>query len=175
MVIIGDNLLGLIRQYEICNERFYDNFSISIELDKKYLKPKSFEKTGTIRYDLQNVDEYFEQQEMTSGHLVLKPGDAILGCSTVAIKMPLGYMGWVQTKGSLARLFVASTCNDSQIEPGYNGRITLEIINYSPFNIELSYRSKVAQMYILKCSTSNSTPYSGRYQNALNPTIAQLP
>jgi len=63
--------------------------------------------------------------------------------------MPLGYIGFVQTKGTLARLFVAAHCTDVQIEPGFSGKVTLELMNQSPFDIAIPVGANIAQIYIM--------------------------
>lgn len=174
MMIVGENLLGLIRQYDLCPERLFDQFSITLELDDCVLRPvrKSDE---PIRYDMQDVEHLFEEHRLKHGELILAPGEAVLGCSSDIIKMPVGYMGLLQAKGSLARLFVSVHCSDSQVEPGFEGKVTFELVNHSPFDIALGFRAKVAQLFIFKCSTANTEDaYKGRYQNADKPTVARL-
>jgi deoxycytidine triphosphate deaminase len=174
MVIIGRNLLGLIRQYDICPERLFDRFSISLELDDCVLRPRP-PASGAIRYDMQEVEGLFEEQSLASGELVLAPGEAVLACSSDIVRMPIGYIGMLQAKGSLARLFVSVHCSDSQVEPGFIGKVTFELVNHSPFRVALAFRARVAQLFIFKCSTANpDDSYNGRYQNASKPTLPRL-
>ena len=95
----------------------------------------------------------------------------MLACSSQNITMPLGYIGFVQTKGTLARLFVAAHCADAQIEPGFSGKVTLELMNQSPFDIAIPVGANIAQIYIMRCSTDNSKPYNGKYQRCEIPTL----
>ena len=173
MIITGENLLGLIRQYQICPERLYDQFSIGLELDDVVLLPHP--STKPVRYDMEEVDALFEEQRLTNGQVTLRPGSAMLACSSDTIHMPAGYMGLLQAKGSLARLFVSVHCSDSQVDPGYSGKVTFELVNHAPFPILLGFRARVAQLYVLKCSNDSLQElYQGRYQNASKPTVARL-
>ena len=75
----------------------------------------------------------------------------------------------LQTKGSLARLFVSINSADGQIDPGYEGKITFEIYNASDFKINIKPGQAVGNLYLFKTSTA-VPPYEGRYANAKIPT-----
>lgn len=170
MVVIGDNLKGLIQTKNICSDNLYDEFSIKVELNRTVFRLKA-QKGKPIKYGYQNVDEYYNKEELKKGELVLVPGECVLACSSEDITMPLGYIGFVQTKGTLARLFVAAHCADQQIEPGFSGRVTLELINLSPFEISIPVGANIAQIYIMRCSTDNSKGYDGKYKGSDIPTL----
>lgn len=102
---------------------------------------------------------------------ILKSGHSILACSSENIFMPRGYIGFLQTKGSLARLFVTAHCCDGQIEPGFSGRVTFEICNMGHLDIRLLPNVPVAQLFIFKCSSDRET-YNGQYNNSEFPTYS---
>lgn len=118
-------------------------------------------------------DAVFDPQETVGDGVRLAPGDRVLACSEQDYTMPTGYFGLVQTKGSLARLFVSATCNDGQIEPGYTGRITLELANTGACEVILPVGANVAQLFLFRCSM-DAAPYAGRYQGATGPTVADF-
>jgi dCTP deaminase len=169
MLIVGENLKTLNKQLNICEERLFDENSLIIEIDDVIFTPIN-ENNSPIKYGHSQVDKHFIKNTITNGEILLKPSGIALACSRSNFDIPNGYFGVVQTKGSLARLFVAATCNDSQIDPGFSGKITLEIINFSPFDIIIPVGSKVAQLYIYKCSTLSKL-YDGKYGKSDIPTI----
>lgn len=170
MIVVGENLKGLIRRARMCNEDAFDEYSITLKLDEIIFEPIK-EIGKPIRYGTHSVEDYYKEKKLKAGDLTLKPGDCVLACSNQEIKMPLGYIGFVQTKGTLARMFVSAHCADSQIEPGFEGKVTLELINNSPFEIIIPVGSAIAQIYITRCSTDNCKPYSGKYKNCQKPTL----
>jgi deoxycytidine triphosphate deaminase len=170
MVVVGDNLKGLIEAKEMCGEELFDEFSIKVKLDRTIFRPIPT-KEKIIRYGSQKVEEHYHEEVLEDGELLLKPGECALACSSQPIHMPLGYIGFVQTKGTLARLFVAAHCSDAQIEPGFKGKVTLELMNQSPFEIIIPVGSNIAQIYVMRCSTDNSKAYDGKYQNCDIPTL----
>lgn len=172
MLVTGIPLLELIRQNKICSEKSYDEFSISLSLHNVIYKHKPSEDLREVIYGGRfDATGLYEHTAISDGFLTLNPGDCVLACSTETISMPQGYLGLVQTKGTLARLFVSSHCSDSQVEPGYKGRVTLELINHSQNTIKIIIGAPIAQMYVFECTPKNGPTYSGRYQNAEEPTI----
>lgn len=175
MLIVGDNLKGLIKQYSIITnpDSGFDETSISLRLDPKIIKilPTN---NDVITYGESIPSAWIREIDLKLDEgIIIEPHEAILGCSYESVNIPVGYFGLLQTKGSLARLFISIHCCDAQIEPGYNGKITFEICNNSNLRIKLLPRQKVADLFIFKTSTRNK-PYCGRYNGATKPTI-QIP
>lgn len=172
MIIVGNNLKELIQQFNICPLNQFDETGIKIQLSNKTFIPNPNKKEHTIKYNITDVKPFFIEKNLDNGILRLKPKEICLCCSISEFHLPTNYFGVVQTKGSLARLFVTTNVTDSQVDPGYKGRITLEFVNYSPFIIEIPVGSIVAQLYIHKCST-NAAAYNGRYQNSTQPSLSK--
>ena len=168
MLVVGENLQELVKQKSICNERRIDDNGLAILLSDTVLRAKP--PGRPVVYGAEDCAPFYESRQIQADGLILKPGEAILACSQDEYSMPAGYFGQVQTKGSLARLFVGIHVSDPQVDPGYRGVITLELVNYGPFDVRLPRQSVVGQLYIWKCSTSNGPLYQGRYQSADAPT-----
>lgn len=169
MIIVSENLKALVAQKGIVLQNAIDEFSITLSLNKKVVKFEIPE-GETITYGSDVLDKYKESMDIESDY-VLKPGQAILACSEEIVKMPRGYMGFLQTKGSLARLFVSVHCSDGQIEPGFEGRVTYEICNMGNIAVRLYPGVPVAQLFIFQVS-SKSASYNGKYNKSMVPTIS---
>lgn len=172
MIVIEKGLEQLSEQYSICERLLIDEYSLKIQLGESYYVPRP--QVEPFVYGAHPAPKNIFSQKLTAKqNLVLQPGAQVIACSKHIYKIPIDYLGIVQTKGTLARLFVQATCNDGQIEPGFNGYITLEIVNLSPWVIEIPVGSEVAQLYLMKCSSPAQKAYSGRYaEMALKgPTI----
>jgi dCTP deaminase len=173
MVIIGENLKSLVEQHSIveCENFNLDETSIPLRLDNNIidlLPPKEAE----FSYGDEIPKEWIKERKLKYNEsLSLKPNECVLACSYEKINMPNGYFGFIQTKGSLARLFVTIHCCDAQVDPGFNGKITYEIINFSKMTIKIKPKQLVGNLYIFKCSTKNAMPYNGRYNESEKPTI----
>lgn len=172
MVVIDTGLAQLTDQFSICDKKLVDDFSLKIEVSDSYYEPL-FDQSSVVYGRYPDPKELFSEKLTAKQNIRLEPGRCVLTCSRHKYQIPLGYFGLVQTKGTLARMFVQATCNDGQVEPGFNGFITLEIVNLSPWTVEIPVGSEVAQLYLLRCSSPASQAYQGRYTELAleGPTI----
>lgn len=169
MVIISEDLRDLVNQFGIAPLQSVDQFSITLKLSED-IAEYNIKDDDAITYGTHVPDKCVKRSRVTRD-IILNPGGAILGCSDEQIRMPKGYIGFIQTKGSLARLFVTVDCNDGQIEPGFNGRITFEICNMGTIPVRLIPHTPVAQLFILRAS-SDKEGYSGQYKDSDIPTFS---
>ena len=170
MLVVGENLLGLIKQENICPLSNYDNTCISLTLGNEaiYLIPSK--KGDILEYGETMPKDNVSKVDIVDD-IIIEPHSGFLASSDEIINMPIGYFGFLQTKGSLARLLVAIQCSDGQVDPGYKGKITFEIINNSDFRIKLKRKQVVGNLYIFKTSTNDNSPYEGKYNKAEGPTV----
>lgn len=174
MIVIDKNLEHLAIQYSICDRSLFDGSSLKIQLSRHYYEPIRDPAQEIVYMAHPDPATLFSERKEVAQNLVLQPGEQVITCSSHRYNIPLDYFGLVQTKGTLARLFVQVTCNDGQVEPGFEGFITLEIVNLSPWTIQIPAGADIAQMYLLKCSSTASEPYHGRYATEAKkgPTLA---
>lgn len=177
MLIIDQNLKSLVKQHKICEDfNLIDHNCLHLKLHYKHYRLVGDEK-HIVRYGypIENIKELYEEKSEECAFITLKPGEQVLACSYDQFHLPDNVFGLVQTKGSLARLFVQITCNDGQVDPGFKGHITFEIVNLSPMTIEIPVYSKVGQLYLFSTSMKTSNPYHkhGRYANKslVGPTL----
>jgi dCTP deaminase len=176
MFVVGDNLQSLVEQHSIISDpSAFDQTSLTLRLAHEV---RMLEQSGGDRrltYGDELPAAWLKDVSIPDTGFLLRPHACVLACSRELVSMPLGYIGFVQTKGSLARLFVTVQCCDAQVDPGYSGKITFEIVNLGPMTIEISAGQAVAQLFIAKTTTRNVRPYNGRYQNAKGPTAFRKP
>lgn len=171
MLIVGENLRQLIIQENICDEQCYDTSCISLSLGDSVVRLRPTEKHTVLDYGTTIPEECIIKELIGSQGLQVRPHESVIASSHETIHIPLGYFGLLQTKGSLARLFISLHFSDGQIDPGYNGKITFEMFNGSEFTIRINRRQLVGNLFIFKTSTDNTPEYKGRYQNSTEPSI----
>jgi len=170
MLIVGSNLRTLMIQYGIVDdERAFDETSLTLRLDRRIMRLEP-PPGSTVTYGNRIPGEWLREDEIPDSGHVLAPHSCVLACSFERVSIPLGYFGLIQTKGSLARLFVAVQCGDGQVDCGFSGKVTFEICNLANFAIVLLPKQDVAQLFIFKTSTKQVRAYAGRYQSATGPT-----
>lgn len=131
-------------------------------------------------YQTPKTEPFVPPQEMPLSHItisgpadgyVLQPKGAVLAASDEAVAMPLGLMGLIQTRSSLARGFLMAHPSAGHIEPGYKGIITFELVNLSEFSYRLIPGMPIAKLFFLRLSSEipPGQGYDGRYQNSTGP------
>jgi len=94
--------------------------------------------------------------------LVLFPGAFALASTIEQFNMPNMLVGIVHDKSTWARRGMA--VQNTVIEPGWKGYLTLELTNHSSEPMFINAGSPIAQI-IFHYTDIEAEPYSGKYQN----------
>ena len=95
--------------------------------------------------------------------ILLSPGQFMLLSSVERIKMPTDLVAIVHDKSSWAREGLA--LQNTVLEPGWEGWITLELTNHGPNILEIFNGMPIAQLLFHKLDMPTIQPYDGKYQN----------
>lgn len=172
MIVVGENLKTLVEQYGVVdNPRAFDHSSLTLRMARKVkaIEPPT-DNDRAVVYGDDIPEAWIKEKDVPDHGYLLRPQECVLACSVEKVSIPVGYMGFVQTKGSLARLFVTVHCCDAQIDPGFKGNITFEIVNLGPLRVKIRVDQEIAQLFIVKTTTKDVALYQGRYQDADGPT-----
>lgn len=93
---------------------------------------------------------------------LLAPGEFRLASTIERFKMPKDILGEVKDKSSWARRGIA--VQNTVIEPGWEGYLTLELTNHSQQYILIEAGMPIAQV-VFHFVFGDVTPYDGKYQN----------
>lgn len=95
--------------------------------------------------------------------LIIRPGEFRLASSVEKFHMPTNLLAYVKDKSSWARkgLCVQNTV----IEPGWSGHLTLELTNHSKDSIYVHKFSPIAQIIFHQLLEATEQPYKGKYQD----------
>lgn len=95
--------------------------------------------------------------------LMLSVGSFKLASTIERFKMPNDVLGHVADKSTWARRGLA--VQNTIIEPGWEGYLTLELTNHGPDYIFIRDGSPIAQVIFHWLDTQTDQPYSGKYQH----------
>ena len=123
---------------------------------------KSFIKLGGGNFTPGKPAVHHKVEVEENGNYWLKPGGFILGCSHEKIKLPPNITGLVKDKSSYARLGIC--VQNTVLEAGWEGVITLEISNHGPSGVHLLVGEGIAQILFFRSESGCDNPYSGKYQ-----------
>lgn len=95
--------------------------------------------------------------------LILLPGKFMLASTIERFDMPNDVLAVVHDKSSWARRGL--TVQNTIIEPGWRGFLTLELTNHSDSVIYIDEGSPIAQIIFHRLEEPTEIPYQGRYQD----------
>jgi len=95
--------------------------------------------------------------------ITLHPGDFILAVTLEHFDMPSDVLGIVHDKSTWARQGIA--VQNTVIEPGWKGYLTLEITNHGTDAVVLASGDPIAQIVCHQLDEPTERPYDGKYQH----------
>jgi dCTP deaminase len=95
--------------------------------------------------------------------VTLYPGYGKLASIMEHIHLPNYMCAEVKDKSTNARLFVL--VQNTVIEPGWNGYLTVELTRFLPWPIKLEKGTPIAQIMFKYLDKVTEQPYEGKYQN----------
>lgn len=122
--------------------------SVDLKLGKHIMDPS----TG----DVVNIED---------DGLWLEPNNGtglVLGETIEKISLPDDIVGWFDGRSCLARKGIFVHITAGRIDPGFEGKIVLEIINMGPERVRLGYGELVATINFEKLHTSCTKPYNSK-------------
>ncbi len=110
---------------------------------------------------------------------IIQPGSFVLGSTLESVTLPDDIVARVDGKSSLGRLGLLVHATAGYVDPGWMGKLTLELSNQSQMPIALYYGMKVSQISFLRLSTPVERPYgseglASKYQGQTGPTPSRI-
>ena len=103
-----------------------------------------------------------DAQPMTSTSYTLEPGAFVLATTQEYVSLSDCVLGRLEGKSSIARLGLIIHTTAGFIDPGFEGEITLEIVNLSGSAYELEAGQPIAQICFEELSSPCERPYGSR-------------
>ena len=112
------------------------------------------------------ASEVAESYELLPHHLVL-------ATTRESIRIPNNMAAYVEGRSSIGRLGL-QVQNAGFIDAGFEGQITLELENQSPFPIVLQVGVRICQIVFVQMLETAEQPYAGKYLNQRGATPSRL-
>ncbi len=152
--------------------------SVDLRLDSSF---RTFRTTGRPYVDVREpVDDLTELTTIDEGDpFVVQPGVFCLGATIETITLPDDIVARVDGKSSLGRLGLLVHATAGYVDPGWTGKLTLELSNQSQMPIALFYGMRIAQISFLRLTTPADRPYGApglgsKYQGQTGPTPSRI-
>ena len=110
---------------------------------------------------------------------ILHPGEFVLGGTLEWVGLPDDVVGRLEGKSSLGRLGLIIHSTAGYVDPGWQGRLTLELSNVANLPITLYYGMRIGQISFLRMTTPVERPYGSpelgsKYQGQQEPTPSRF-
>jgi dCTP deaminase len=126
-----------------------------------------------VKVDQRDLTELVEIGEGEA--FILHPGEFVLGSTSERVALPDDLTARVEGKSSLGRLGLLIHSTAGFVDPGFDGRITLELSNVANLPITIYPGMKIGQISFLRMTTAADHPYGSattgsKYQGQRGPT-----
>jgi dCTP deaminase len=163
---------------EPLDEQAIQPASVDLRLDSVF---RVFRTTSRPYVDVaQDVDDLTELVEISPEEpFVIHPGSFCLGSTLETITIPNDIVARVDGKSSLGRLGLLVHATAGYVDPGWTGKLTLELSNQSQMPIALYYGMRIAQISFIELTTAVDRPYGSeelgsKYQGQTGPTPSRI-
>ncbi len=144
---------------------------IEPELEKEQLQPAwidlslgneflTFRRTEAPVIDPKNPADYTESLKVAEGKpFILHPGEFVLGNVREYVKLPDDLAAAVDGRSSLGRLGILTHITSTFVNPGWGGRLVLEIANVGKMPVSLYPGMRVCKLVFFKLTSPSEVPY----------------
>ena len=150
--------------------------SVDVHLDKRILVFRNSRRPYIdVRQDLSDLTE---MEEIGEQPFILHPGEFVLGSTLETIEIPEDLVARLEGKSSLGRIGLLIHSTAGYVDPGWKGRLTLELSNVANLPVTLYHGMKIGQISFLQLSTPADIPYGSpelgsKYQGQTVPTASR--
>ena len=167
MILNGLKIKDLMRKNILIKDGNLENVhssSYDLTSSQYILKIKKNDKPISL-IDAKKLEDMYEQIDITSGY-EFKPGECVLIALEDQFNMPDNISGSLRGRTSYNRLGLFTTIQ--HINPGYNGKLNITVINNSANTYILMPRMQIAQVVFEKLDDNVSE--NMLYYNEKNPS-----
>lgn len=150
--------------------RLGDEFKVFKVIRQPYIDPK----------DSNEVGEYMESIVVDEGDaFIIHPNEFALATTYEYVKVPRDLVARVEGRSSMGRLGVTMHVTAGYIDPGFEGRITLEISNIGAMPVALYPGQRVCQIVFETMTTPSKIPYghpnrNSKYMGQIKPESSRI-
>ena len=137
--------------------RLGDEFKVFKVIRKPYIDPK----------DKDDIASYMESTTVKKGEaFIIHPNEFALATTLEYVKLPDDLVARVEGRSSMGRLGVTMHVTAGFIDPGFEGKITLEISNIGAMPVALYPGQRVCQIVFETMTTPAEMPYGHPNRNS---------
>ncbi len=154
-----------------------------IKSNQLKIHPFSLSQIGPASIDLHlsnvfrifnKINDIFEVKEDSDYHkitkivkvkrdesILLSPGEFVQGVTIEKISIPNNISGRIEGRSRFARVGLVVHLSSAFVNPGFNGKLVLEIANFSPVPLKIKPNLKICQLVLE--TVEGSAKYKGKF------------
>ncbi len=105
---------------------------------------------------------------------ILHPGEFVLGMTIENVELPTNIVGRLDGRSSLGRIGIIVHSTAGRVDPGWKGRLTLEISNIGKLPIAIIPGMKFCYITFEELTTPVEKAYSGKYIGSKLPGASKI-
>jgi len=144
---------------EPLNEGQIKSACVDLSLGSEF---RTFGHTKEPCIDSKKPKEYTETIIMDNNKFILHPGEFVLGITRERVSLPSDIVAYVDGKSSLGRIGITAHITSGWIDPGFEGKLVLEIANLGKMPVILYSGMKICKIMFFGMTSPSQTPYNKR-------------
>ncbi len=130
--------------------------------------------------DKSDLESYMESFYLDEGEpFIIHPGEFALATTYETVKLPNDLVARVEGRSSMGRLGITMHVTAGYIDPGFHGKITLEISNIGKMPVALYTGQRVCQIVFETMTSQSERPYGhpdrdSKYMEQKRPITSKI-
>lgn len=135
--------------------------SVDLRLGNQFI---TFPRENTTAIDPREDLTEYGTETTVEDSFIIQPGEFVLGETVERVRIPQDLVGFVHGRSSWARIAVQPHAA-GLLDSGWEGWVTLEIVNLGPMPIHLVPDMRFCQITLETLTSPTESPYDGKYQD----------
>lgn len=153
--------------------------SVDLRLDDEFVVYRLSHMPVIDPRDPETVSRYTHRVKIADGEaFTLHPGEFVLGSTHEWVRIPDDLVARVEGRSSIGRLAVVVHATAGFIDPGFEGRITLELSNLGRVAVKLYPGMRISQIVLHEMKNAAERPYGAsrgsKYQGQDRPETSRI-
>lgn len=141
-------------------ERQIQPSSVDLRIGSEFKGFRIIRKPCIDPLDKSDLESYMESFHLEKGEpFIIHPGEFALATTYEAVKLPDHLVARVEGRSSMGRLGITMHVTAGYIDPGFQGKITLEISNIGKMPVALYTGQRVCQIVFETMTSPSQRPY----------------
>ncbi|MBA4537816.1 dCTP deaminase [Bacillus aquiflavi] len=173
MILSGRTINEMIKKEELLIHPITENqiqpASVDLRLGYHFL---SINEHACSSLSLEEEAQYREISLNDGEAIIIPPQSFLLATTLETIKLPTHLTAFVEGRSSIGRLGLFIQ-NAGWVDPGFEGKITLELFNANRLPIKLTAGRRICQLVLAEVDRE-AEPYQGKYVHQYKATASRI-